>query len=106
MHVDNELVEFVTTVEQEYEVVIEEYDEEILIQEGAPEPPATDFADTPPVQGKHRSITLILNNHWIYICDVHLRYKNFMKTTCINIYVLRVLLVQVRVAAMLRFSVA
>ena len=30
MHVDNELVEFVTTSKQEYEEVIEEY-EEILV---------------------------------------------------------------------------
>ena len=84
MHVDNELVEFVTTGEQEYEV-IEEYEEEILIQEGAPEPPATDFADTTPAQDKPRCITLILNDHWIYISDVHLRYMHFMETTCIHI---------------------
>ena len=32
MHVENELVEFVTAGEQEYEEVIEEY-EEILVQE-------------------------------------------------------------------------
>ena len=31
MHVDNELVEFVTTSKQEYEEVIEEYEEEILV---------------------------------------------------------------------------
>ena len=31
MHVDNELVEFVTAGEQKYEEVIEEYKEEILI---------------------------------------------------------------------------
>ena len=48
MHVDNELVEFVTAGEQEYEEIIEEYKEEILIQEGAPEPSVVDFADTPP----------------------------------------------------------
>ena len=41
----------------------------------------------------------------VYICYVHLRYRNFMETTCIDIPVLRVLLVQVRVAAMLRSSV-
>ena len=45
MHVENELVEFVTVGEQEYE-------EEVLIQEGALEPPVIDFADTPPAQGK------------------------------------------------------
>ena len=42
MHVENELVEFVTADEQEYEEVIEEYEEEILIQEEVPEPPLTD----------------------------------------------------------------
>ena len=31
MHVENELVEFVTTGEQEYEEVIEEYKEEVLV---------------------------------------------------------------------------
>ena len=59
MHVDNELVEFVTTGEQEYE--------EVLVQEGVPEPSVADFADTPPAQGKPRCITHILNNNWIYI---------------------------------------
>ena len=85
MHVDNELVEFVPAGEQVYEEIIEEYEEEILIQEGAPEPSVADFVDTPPAQGKPRCITLILNDIWIYICDVHLRYKHFMKTTCIDI---------------------
>ena len=65
MHIENELVEFMTAGEQEYEEVIEEYEEEVLIQEGALEPPMTDFADTPPAQGKPRCrcITLILNKH-------------------------------------------
>ena len=31
MHVENELVEFVPAEEQEYEEVIEEYEEEVLI---------------------------------------------------------------------------
>ena len=31
MHVENELVEFVTVGEQEYEEVIEEYEEEVLV---------------------------------------------------------------------------
>ena len=85
MHVDNELVEFVHAGEQEYEEIIEEYEEEILIQEGAPEPSVADFVDTPPAQGKPRCITLILNYIWIYTCDVHLRYRYFMETTCIDI---------------------
>ena len=32
MHVDHELVEFMPVDEQEYEEVIEEYEEEILVQ--------------------------------------------------------------------------
>ena len=67
MHIENELVEFVTTGEQEYEEVVEEYEEEVLVQEGALEPLVTDFADTPSAQGKPPCITLILNNHWIYM---------------------------------------
>ena len=31
MHVDHELVEFVPTDEQDYEEIIEEYEEEVLI---------------------------------------------------------------------------
>ena len=60
MHVDHELVEFMTVDEQEYEEIIEEYEEEVLVQEGASEPFAADFVDTPPAQGKPRCITPIL----------------------------------------------
>ena len=63
MHVDHELVEFVPMDEQDYEDVIEEYEEEILVLEGASEPFGADFADPPPAQGKPRCITLILNDH-------------------------------------------
>ena len=59
MHVDHELVEFVSVDEQEYgevikeyEEVIKEYEEEILMQEGALEPFGADFVDPPPAQGK------------------------------------------------------
>ena len=67
MHVENELVEFVATGEQKYEEVIKEYEKEVLVQEGAPKPPVTNFADTPPAQDKPQCITLILNDHRIYI---------------------------------------
>ena len=63
MHVDNELVEFMSVGEQEYKEIIKEYED----QEGASEPSVADFADTPPAQGKLRFKTLILNDHWIYI---------------------------------------
>ena len=84
MHVENELADIVTIEDHEFEEVIEEY-EEILMQEEVPEPPLTDWADTPPAQGKPRCITLILKDIWVYICFVHLCYKHFMETTCIDI---------------------
>ena len=49
--------------EQDYEEVIEEYKEDILIQEGAPEPFGANFVDPPPAQGKPRCITHIFNDH-------------------------------------------
>ena len=67
MDVENELVEFVTAGEQEYEEVIEEYEEEVLVQEEVLKPSLTNLADTPPAQAKPRCITLILNDHWIYM---------------------------------------
>ena len=59
MHVDHELVDFVPVGEPEYDEVIEEYEEEILVQEGAQEPVGADPADQAPAQGKPRSITHI-----------------------------------------------
>ena len=60
MHVDHELVEFVPVDEQDYKEVIEEYEEEILVQEGAPEPFGADLTDPSLAQGKPRCITPIL----------------------------------------------
>ena len=88
MHVENELAEIVTTGDREFEEIIEVYEKEILVQEEVLEPPLTDSADTAPTQDKPRCITLIFYNHWIYMCEVHLRYRNFMKTTCIDITIL------------------
>ena len=62
MHIEDEPLEIVTFGEQEYDEVVEEY-EEIFMQEDVPEPPITDFDDTPLAQGKPRCITLILNDH-------------------------------------------
>ena len=83
MHVENELAEIAIIGDHEFKEAIEEYEEEILVQEEVLEPPLTDWADTAPAQGKPRCITLILNNHWIYICDAHLRYRIYIETTCI-----------------------
>ena len=85
MHVENELAEIMTIGDHEFEEVIEEYEEEILVQEEVSEPPLTDWADTAPAQDKVRCITLILNDHWIYMCDVHLHYQIYIETTCIDI---------------------
>jgi hypothetical protein len=38
----------VAVEEPEFEEVIEEYDEEVLVQEEAPKPPVADFANTSP----------------------------------------------------------
>ena len=63
MHVDHELVEFMPIDKKEYDEVIEEYEEGILVQEGAPEPFGADLTDPSPAQGKPRCLTLILNDH-------------------------------------------
>ena len=70
MHIEDEPLEIMTFGEQEYDEVIEEYEEEILVQEDISESPVTDFADTMPAEGKPRCIAPILNDHWIYIYDV------------------------------------
>ena len=57
MHVENKLVEIVTTDNHEFEEIIEEYEEEILVQEEVPKPPPTNSVDTVPAQGKPRCIT-------------------------------------------------
>ena len=48
MHIENESAEIVTTGDHEFEEIIEEYEEEILVEEGAPKPSVADFIDTPP----------------------------------------------------------
>ena len=82
MNIENELAEVVTIGDHEFEEVIEEYEEEVLVQEQAPEPPVTNFADTAPAEGKPRCITLILNDHWIYMMSFMLQafYGNYMRT--------------------------
>jgi hypothetical protein len=60
MHVNHEVVEYVAAEEQDYEEVIEEYEEEIFVPEEFQEPPVTDTSDLAPAQDKPRCITLIL----------------------------------------------
>ena len=54
------MVEIVTTGDHEFEEIVKEYEEEILVQEDVPEPPLTNSADTTAAQGKPRCITSIL----------------------------------------------
>ena len=71
MHIEDEPLEIVTFGEQEYDEVIEEY-EEILVQEDVPEPHVTDFADTAPAQGKPRCITPIFKwSEYIYMICIY-----------------------------------
>ena len=48
MHIENELAEIMTTGEPEFEEIVNEYKEEILMQEEVSELPLTDSADTAP----------------------------------------------------------
>ena len=51
MPVENELAKIMTIGDHEFEEIVEEYEEEILVQEEVLEPPLTDSANTVPVQG-------------------------------------------------------
>ena len=50
-------MEIMTTSDHEFEEIVEEYEEEILVQEEVPEPPPTNSVDTAPTQGKPQCIT-------------------------------------------------
>ena len=68
MHVDHELVDFMPIGEPEYDEVIREYEEEILMQEEAQEPIGADLTNPSPAQGKPRCITPILMiTEYIYV---------------------------------------
>jgi hypothetical protein len=59
MHIENELAEIMTIGNHEFKEIVEEYEEEILVQEEVPELPLTNVADTASAQGKPRCMTLI-----------------------------------------------
>jgi hypothetical protein len=77
MHIENELVEYVSPIDQEYEEIVEEYEKEVLVPEEFPEPSVTDTADTTSAQGKPQCMTLILLID-IYIYVMYLCCRNFM----------------------------
>jgi hypothetical protein len=62
----------VSPVDQEYEEIVKEYEEEVLIPEFS-EPPVTDIADAAPTQGKPRCMTLILLiDIYIYLLCIYI----------------------------------
>ena len=73
MHIENELAEIVTTGDHEFEEIVKEYEEKILVQDEVSEPPPlTDVVDTVPAQGKPQCITSIFHIHqYIYIYIYH-----------------------------------
>jgi hypothetical protein len=71
MHVDHEVVEYVATEEQDYEEIVEEYEEEIFMLEEFQEPPVTDTSDLAPAQGKPRCITLICKSLYIEMLCIY-----------------------------------
>jgi hypothetical protein len=83
MHIEPEPTEQVISDKPEYEEIVEEYKEEVLVQEKTDESP-TDFANTAPAQGKPRCMTPNSYIHHIYICA--LRCKKFMEPTFIKYY--------------------
>jgi hypothetical protein len=68
MHVENDLVEFRNADDQEYEEIIEKYEEEIFVPEEFQEPPVTDTTDLAPAQGKSWCITRILITFIYMLC--------------------------------------
>jgi hypothetical protein len=60
LHIDHEIVEYVAAEELEYEEIVELYEEEVSVQEGALEPSTTNFVAHQYAQGKPRCITFIL----------------------------------------------
>jgi hypothetical protein len=84
MRVENDLVQFETVNDQEYEEIVEEYEEEIFMPEEFQEPPVTDTTDTAPAQCKPRCITRIFYNLYIYVWCIYV-VENLMIPTCIYI---------------------
>jgi hypothetical protein len=68
VHVDHEIVEYVVAEEQDYEEILEEYEEEMFVPKEFQELPATDTSDLAPAQGKPRCITLICKSLYIFKC--------------------------------------
>ena len=77
------------------------------MQEVVPKLPLTDLANTAPAQSKPQCITSIFHIHriYIYVCCAFMLQEFYGNHMHIYLSIIRVLLVQVRVAAMLRLSI-
>jgi hypothetical protein len=86
MHVDHVEVEDVAAEEQDYEKIIEEYEEEIFVPKEFQEPLATHTSDfrLPKASPVHNPYFAYL---YTYLNVVHLRFRNFMIPTYIYIYI-------------------
>ena len=87
MHIENELAEIVTTGDHEAEEIIEEYEEEILVQEEVPEPPLTDSHHAWPRQAPVHNLYFSYPS-CIYVCVLCIYVVGiFFETTSIYIYI-------------------
>jgi hypothetical protein len=94
MHIENESVEIVSIGDHEFKEIIEEYEEEILVQEEVPEPPLTDSADTMPAQGKPPVHNPYFSySPYIYVLCIYVAEVLWKPHAYIYISILRVLLV-------------
>ena len=64
MYVENELVEIVTTDDREFEEIVEEYKEEILMQEEVPEPPLTKSRTSAYLEWFGNEVNMTANLTW------------------------------------------
>jgi hypothetical protein len=80
MHIENESAKIVTIGDHEFEEIVKEYEEEILMQEEVPESPLIDASDTASAQDKSQCITLsLLITVFIYLLCIYV-VGNVMET--------------------------
>ena len=75
-----------TNGEHEFEEIVEEYEEEILVQEEVPKPPLTGAIDTAPAEDKPWCITSIFHIHRIYMCVLCIYVAGVLWKPHVDIY--------------------
>ena len=79
LHIGDLATDFIADVEPEYEEIIEEYEEEVLV-DGVPEAPADFSADPVQNQGKPRCITPMFQLTCYYVIYA-VGYRRWLKHT-------------------------